>query len=170
MGYGPVEELEVYRMAERAADRIYELLRSWPPFDKNTTGEQLVRAADSIGANIAEGYGRFHFGDQLRFFYFARGSLFETKYWLCRAERRSLLDKEVCENAARYLDTMRQKLNALIRDRRNRREGGSKTSTDTLAENPVSYAALPTERLEDDEWLDSFWYTLDQNTTIEEPF
>lgn len=63
MGYGPVEELEVYRMAELAADRIYELLRSWPPFDKSTVGEQLVRAADSIGANIAEGYGRFHFGD-----------------------------------------------------------------------------------------------------------
>lgn len=54
MGYGPVEQLEVYRMAELAADRIYELLRPWPVFDKSTVGEQLVRATDSIGANIAE--------------------------------------------------------------------------------------------------------------------
>jgi len=170
MGYGPVEQLEVYQMAELSADRVYELLRSWPPFERSTVGEQLVRAADSIGANIAEGYGRFHYGDQLRFFYFARGSLFEAKYWLRRAERRNLLDTEVCENAARYLDTMRQKLNALIRDRRNRREGRSKTATDMISENPVFYTVMPVENLEDDEWLGSFWYSLDETTPTEEPF
>lgn len=170
MGYGPVEELDVYRMAESAADRIYELLRPWPAFDKNTVGEQLVRAADSIGANIAEGYGRFHYGDQLRFFYFARGSLFEVKYWLRRAEGRNLLDKEVCDNAARYFDTMRQKLNALIRDRRNRREDGTKKFTHTISENPVSYTVLPLDKLEDDEWLDTFWYSVDETAATEEPF
>ena len=170
MGYGPVEELEVYRMAELAADRIYELLRSWPAFDKSTVGEQLVRAADSIGANIAEGYGRFHFGDQIRFFYFARGSLFEVKYWLRRAERRGLIEPDVSENAARYFDTMRQKLNALIRDRRNRRESGAKTSANSISENSVSYTVIPTEKLDDDEWLDTFWYSLDEATATEEPF
>jgi len=146
------------------------LLRPWPVFDKTTVGEQLVRATDSIGANIAEGYGRFHFGDQLRFFYFARGSLFEAKYWLRRAERRHLLDTKVCENAALYFDTMRQRLNALIRDRRNRREGGSKTATDTISESYLSYAVIPIEKLEDDEWLDIFWYALDETTGNEEPF
>ncbi len=69
MGYGPVGQLEVYPMAEQAADRFYALIQPWQPFDRNTTGEQMIRAADSVGANIADGYGRFHYGDQLRFLY-----------------------------------------------------------------------------------------------------
>ena len=48
----------------------------------DTIGKQLVRSADSIAANISEGFGRYHFKDSKRFYYISRGSLFETKTWL----------------------------------------------------------------------------------------
>jgi 23S rRNA-intervening sequence protein len=56
--------LEVYRRAVALADKLYPAAVGWPPFDRWTTGVQMVRAADSIGANIAEGDGRFGSADQ----------------------------------------------------------------------------------------------------------
>ncbi len=56
-----VEDLEIYQMAEDLSDRIWEICIKWDYFAKDTIGKQLVRAADSISANIAEGHGRYHF-------------------------------------------------------------------------------------------------------------
>jgi len=56
-----LEELEVYQLSEQLADLIWEICSSWEWFAKDTIGKQLVRSADSIGANIAEGFGRFSF-------------------------------------------------------------------------------------------------------------
>ncbi|MBW2171114.1 MAG: four helix bundle protein [Deltaproteobacteria bacterium] len=61
---------------------------------KATIGKQLVRAADSISANLAEGHGRYHFNDRLNFCYYARGSLEETKSWISKATRRGLMPPE----------------------------------------------------------------------------
>jgi four helix bundle protein len=59
-------------------------------------GKQIVRSADSIGANIAEGVGRGSYQDNRRFVKIARGSLNETQHWLRRAYCRNLLtDKQV---------------------------------------------------------------------------
>ena len=63
----------------------------WSPFARDTVGQQLVKAADSIGANIAESAGRFHPNDVIRFLYYARGSLRETRFWLKRAIHRHLI-------------------------------------------------------------------------------
>jgi four helix bundle protein len=52
---------------------------------------QLVRAADSIGANIAEATGRWHEADKRRLLVIARGSLYETEHWLVRAATRNLV-------------------------------------------------------------------------------
>ena len=52
------EKLEVYQLAEELADAIWQSARRWSAFDRDTLGKQIVRAADSIGANLAEGYGR----------------------------------------------------------------------------------------------------------------
>jgi four helix bundle protein len=54
-------------------------------------GAQLIRSADSIGANMAEAYGR-HGGDQVRFLYIARGSVHETEHWIDVARARGLLE------------------------------------------------------------------------------
>lgn len=88
------ENLEVYRLAEDLADFIWQTASGWPLFEKETLGRQIVRAADSVGANIAEGAGRDSNLDNGRFLSYARGSLYEVKHWLRRAYRRQLLTEE----------------------------------------------------------------------------
>jgi len=72
--YQELEEIEVYQLAVALADRIWEIVSSWSHFARDTLGKQMVRAADSIAANIAESYGRYHYGDKLNFLYYSRGS------------------------------------------------------------------------------------------------
>ena len=95
------EELRVYQLLEELADLIWDLVDSWGPFAKDTVGKQMVRAADSIGANIAEGTGRGTYEDNRRFVRIARGSLNETRHWLRRAFKRELLADDQAVHAAR---------------------------------------------------------------------
>jgi four helix bundle protein len=85
------EKLRVYRLSEDIADSIWDIVLGWSPIGRDTVGKQLVRAADSIGANLAEGAGRGSFQDNRRYVRIARGSLNETKHWLRRIYRRKLL-------------------------------------------------------------------------------
>ncbi len=85
------ENLRVYCLAEDLADEVWRIVRRWDYFTRDTVGKQLVRAADSIGANVAEGTGRGSFKDNQRFVKIARGSLYETRHWPRRAYRRELL-------------------------------------------------------------------------------
>ena len=56
-----LEDLKVYQLAMEIGDDIWAFVDSWQYFAKDTLGKQITRSADSIGLNIAEGYGRFHF-------------------------------------------------------------------------------------------------------------
>ena len=104
-----------FRLRRRICDRYWEIVQTWNEHARVTVGRQLVRAADSIGANIAESYGRFHFGERIQFLYYARGSIYETKFWTRRAKARSLITQETADNALRVLDDLALKLNTLIR-------------------------------------------------------
>jgi four helix bundle protein len=70
-----LEGLRIFRLAEKMADAIWEEVITWRPFARDTVGRELVRSADSVGANIAEGHGRFHYRDEITFDYYGRGSL-----------------------------------------------------------------------------------------------
>jgi four helix bundle protein len=74
-------DIEVYLISEELANKIWGIVKYWHYFEKETLGKQLVRAADSISANIAEAYGRYHYKDRQKFGYYARGSFEETKSW-----------------------------------------------------------------------------------------
>lgn len=74
-----LEELNVYNLSMELGEIIWGIVEKWNYFEKDTIGKQLVRAADSIAANIAEGYGRYHFKENKQFCFYSRGSLFETK-------------------------------------------------------------------------------------------
>ena len=109
------ERLRVYELAENLADEIWSIVVNWNIFARDTVGKQLVRAADSIGANIAEGSGRGTFVDNRRFVRIARGSLNETQHWLRRAyKRRLLVNKEICVLKP-IIDELAPKLNAYIK-------------------------------------------------------
>jgi four helix bundle protein len=108
------ENLVIYRLAEELADAIREVAIKWERFDRDTIGKQIVRSADSIGANIAEGVGRYGTQDNKRFAYFARGSLYETKHWLRRAFKRELLNEGEIDKIRLLVDELGPKLNAYI--------------------------------------------------------
>ena len=69
------ENLRIYTLAETLADSIWNIVAAWDIFARDTVGKLIVRSADSIGANIAEGVGRWGIQDQKRFIYIARGSV-----------------------------------------------------------------------------------------------
>ena len=72
--------LRAYELAVALAGDLHVAVTSWDKFERWSLGVQLMRAADSIGANIAEATGRWHIADQRRVLYFARGSLYETEH------------------------------------------------------------------------------------------
>ncbi|MBM4166350.1 MAG: four helix bundle protein [Ignavibacteria bacterium] len=110
-----LEDLEVYQLSETLADLVWEICISLDWFAKDTIGKQLVRAADSIGANIAEGFGRFSYKENIQFCYYARGSLLETRHWLRRAKKRNLLTAEQENALKKVLQLLSPKLNAYIK-------------------------------------------------------
>ena len=109
------EKLEIYQLAEKLADEIWFIVEKWQYFEKDTVGQQIVRSADSIGANIAEGNGRFNYKDNQRFLRIARGSLNETRHWLRRAYTRNLLTKEQIEKLKPIIEKLTLKLNGYLR-------------------------------------------------------
>lgn len=109
------EKLRVYRLAETLADGIWGIVRTWDYLAKDTVGKQMIRAADSIGANIAEGTGRGSLQDNRRFIRMARGSLYETQHWLRRAYKRSLLSKQQVASLTPIIGELTPKLNAYFR-------------------------------------------------------
>jgi four helix bundle protein len=103
------ENLRILQKAEEVADSVWKKVINWEEFAKDVVGKQMTRSADSVGANIAESFGRFNFGEKLQFLYYSRGSLFETKYWLNRAHTRELMKPdEVQEYTKRLTDLARQ--------------------------------------------------------------
>ncbi|HLO48147.1 MAG TPA: four helix bundle protein [Kamptonema sp.] len=108
------QTLKVYKLAEKIANQIWLIVEKWDYFAKDTIGKQLVRSADSIGANIAEGNGRYNYQDNQRFVKIARGSLNETRHWLRLACARQLLTQEQIDQLHPLLDELSPKLNAYI--------------------------------------------------------
>jgi four helix bundle protein len=109
------EKLRVYILSESLSDQIWRVVLKWNHVARDTVGKQMVRAADSIGANIAEGTGRGSFQDNRRFVRMARGSLYETQHWLRRAFKRSLLTNEEINSLRPIVSELSPTLNAYLR-------------------------------------------------------
>ena len=76
--YLKLNDIDAYKVNYHLSNYIWNIIVKWEHFPKHTIGIQFVTAADSISANIAEGYGRFHYLDNIKFCRDARGSLNET--------------------------------------------------------------------------------------------
>src|SRR5204863_1905440 len=101
--------------SEKLADNVWSIVVAWDSFAKDTVGKQIVRAADSIGANIAEGSGRGSLQDNRRFVRIARGSLYETIHWLRRSYLRKLLSQTEVKDLRALIEELSPKLNAFLR-------------------------------------------------------
>lgn len=109
------EKLQVYQLSEKLADGIWKVVLDWSSFAKDTVGKQIVRAADGVGANIAEGSGRGSQVDNRRFVRMALGSLYETIHWLRRAYIRRLLSQAEVRKLRVLIEELSPKLNAYLR-------------------------------------------------------
>jgi len=110
-----LEELQVYQMTMDIAERIWRIVIRWNHFARDTIGKQLMRAVDSVGANLSEGFGRFHYSENKQFCYYARGSLYETRTWLIKAYNRGLIDEEVFQSLHSEIERIGVKLNNYIK-------------------------------------------------------
>ena len=117
--------LRVYQLSESVADAIWDSVLRWPILARDTVGKQIIRSADSIGANIAKGAGRGTYRDNRRFIMTARGSLYETQHWLRRAFKRDLLNDKQVKTLKPLLDELAPKLNAFLRSLGARESDGS---------------------------------------------
>jgi four helix bundle protein len=106
--------LHIYKLSEQLSDEIWKIVLRWNYFAKDTVGIQIVKAADSIGANIAEGSGRGTDAELRRFLRIARGSLYETQHWLRRAFKRNLLTVDQVNRLVPMINELTPKLNKYL--------------------------------------------------------
>jgi four helix bundle protein len=107
--------LEVYTISMTLSDQIWNFVKKWSIFERDTIGKQIVKSSDSVSANISEGFGRYYFKDSKVFLYYARGSLFETKTWLQKAYDRKLISVEEFNEMNERYTKLGVKLNNYIK-------------------------------------------------------
>lgn len=110
-----ITSLDVYRLAEELSDLIWYEFDCWNDKTQRTIGYQIIRSADSIAANLAEGYGRYTPSDRKRFYLYSRGTFEETKTWLRKAIRRKVINEDSIKKLRKIIDELGPKLNAFIR-------------------------------------------------------
>lgn len=108
------ENLEIYKLSEILADEVWNIVSDWKNLAQDTVGKQIIRSADSIGANIAEGSGRGTAQENRRFLRMARGSLYKTRHWLRRAYKRNLISSESTEKILPIINELVPKLNSYL--------------------------------------------------------
>lgn len=109
-----LHELKVYQLAMRAGADVWSLTVGWDWLAQQTVGVQWIRAADAIAANISEGHGRGSAKENVRFCYYALGSLLQTRTWLEKAAERKLVIDSVARDLSTKFETLRHQLEGYI--------------------------------------------------------
>jgi len=109
-----LEELQVYQLSMQIGEDIWNIVIKWDDFAKDTIGKQLVRAIDSVAANLSEGFGRYHYREKTHFSYYSRDSLYESKTWVTKANNRKLITDNEFERIISELENIGVKLNNYI--------------------------------------------------------
>ena len=110
-----LEELKVYQESMELGEEVWNFVIKWNNFSKDTMGKQLVKAADSIAANLSEGFGRYHFREKKNFGYYSRGSLYETKTWITKANNWGLIGDKVYNQYVGVINDIGVRLNNYIK-------------------------------------------------------
>jgi len=113
-------ELDVYKIAREISKYVWPIYQRLDWQDRKIIGDQWIRAVDSISANIAEGFGRFHYLDKNKFNYNARGSLFESLDWTDKLYQREKIDQNEYGFLITQLNYCLEKLNGYIKSTKGR--------------------------------------------------
>ncbi|MCD6500614.1 four helix bundle protein [bacterium] len=113
--YIHLKDLEVYKLSRELSKIGWEIYKNMDWRTKKVVGDQLITSLDSIGANITEGYSRYHYLDQIKFYYNARGSLSEScSHWLELLKERELIKEEDFKKMKSISEKLSLKLNNFI--------------------------------------------------------
>ncbi len=108
------KDLVIYQLSLDVAVEIYKLVKKLPPEEKYEFGSQLRRASSSIGANIAEGFGRYHYKDKIKFYYNARGSLLEVEHFITLGNKLNYFSTQDLDRSLLMIKNLGIKLNNFI--------------------------------------------------------
>jgi four helix bundle protein len=108
------KELEVWQKAVSLATALYKVTGSFPDTEKFGLTAQVRRAATSVPANIAEGWGRGSTKEYVQFLLVARGSLLELETHLIIAQRLGYLNADQSATAHKQVESISMMLNRLI--------------------------------------------------------
>jgi four helix bundle protein len=115
MEYITLKNLQVYQLARELSKLAWKIYSSLNYEQKKIIGDQFIRSADSVGANIAEGYARYHFLEKVRFYHFSRGSLSEAcQHWTELMLERNIISKEAFDAIQEIHKPLEIKLNNFI--------------------------------------------------------
>jgi len=142
-GQGGFEELECYQLAQQVLREAYMLARQLPAEEKYNLADQMRRAATSAALNIAEGYGRYHYLERLRFLYIARGSLMETLGGFACCETAGYITPSEMARLRGLAHSSLRSLNGYIRFIRKQRQGRQEYGTRLVREEPPAYSITP---------------------------
>ena len=109
-----LKDIEAYRIAFQLSNYVWSIVVKWDHFPKSTVGEQFVDAMDSVSANIAEGFGKYHKKDKVKFYRYSQGSLQECLDWNQKSKVRMLLSQEEYVYIFNELQKLPKALNSLI--------------------------------------------------------
>lgn len=107
--YIDLKDIRAYCKAFELSNLIWDLVIKWEYFSKDTLGKQLVKAVDSISANIAEGFGRYYKKDKIVFYRYSAGSLKETTDWIEKAIYRKLINTEEFDTIQEIIKQLQKK-------------------------------------------------------------
>jgi len=112
--YLQLNDINAYKISFNLSNYIWEVVIKWDYFAKDTIGRQFVRAIDSISANIAEGFGRHGKKDKMKFYRYARGSIYESLDWSEKLKIRKLIQAEQYNYIFKILKFLPKEINHLI--------------------------------------------------------
>jgi len=111
-----LKDLEVYQLSRELSDLAWELYTNLTIQQRKLIGDQFLRAVDSVGANIAEGFGRYHYLDKIKFFYTARASLYEAfDHWAELMAKREMIPEQEFSKLRDTYKKLQVKLNNFIK-------------------------------------------------------
>jgi len=112
-------ELNVWENSRKLVKTIYETTETFPKTEVYGIINQLRRAALSIAANIAEGFGRFHYKDKIKFYLQARGSMLEVQNFIILSVDLNFINKKIGKQIFTECNEILFQLNSLIKSTKN---------------------------------------------------
>ncbi len=113
--YLKLNNVEPYKISFHLSNFVWDVVMKWSHVAQSTIGIQFIDAADSISANIAEGFGRYNKKDKIRFYRYSNGSVTECLDWNEKAKIRRLISKETYDYIFVELQKLPKSLNTLIK-------------------------------------------------------